>query len=333
MLASKTHQEFARKILEFIKSNDNFLISSHMNSDGDAIASAIAIRLLLNKLNKKSVLIFHDQKIDKRFDYLAEYENIIPYKKHLSLDEHLSEGVIENAIILDVPGYGRLGDVADILPNKEHIIKIDHHPCEDIMGIIDWVDMDASSTTVLVHEVVEVSEQTIDLPMAEAIFTGIVYDTGRFSFSNTTARDLYVCSEMVDIGVKPSDITNRIFFENSFSALKTIGKGLYSLENYLDGSVNVIYLAYEDMQNNNQNEIEELANYSVAIRGGMVGLFIREIEKGFHKVSFRSHSHVDVNKVAKAFDGGGHARAAGCRIDGKKEEIIRRIIAEIQKQM
>lgn len=304
-----------------------------MNSDGDAIASALAIRMLLTKLNKKSVLIFHDQKIDKRFDYLAEYENIISYKKDLNLTEHLTEGKIENAIILDVPGYGRLGDVAEILPGKDHLIKIDHHPCEDVMGIIDWVDVDASSTTVMVHEVVEASGISIDLSMAEAIFSGIVYDTGRFSFSNTTARDLYVCSKMIMIGAKPSDITNRIFFENSFSALKTIGKGLYSLENYLDGSVNLIYLAYEDIQDNDQNEIEELANYSVAIRGGKVGLFIREIEKGFHKVSFRSHSNIDVNQVAKAFDGGGHARAAGCRIDGKKEDIIPKIIAEIKKQI
>lgn len=333
MHVSKIHQDFTHKILQFIKSNDNFLISSHMNSDGDAIASAIAIRMLLTKLNKQSVLVFHDQKIDNRFDYLAEYKNIVSYKKDLDLTEYLSQGIIENAIILDVPGYGRLGDVADILPNKDHLIKIDHHPCEDVMGIIDWVDVDVSSTTVMVHEVIEASGQLVDLPMAEAIFTGIVYDTGRFSFSNTTARDLYVCSKMVDIGVKPSDITNRIFFENSFSALKTIGKGLYSLENYLNGAVNVIYLAYEDMQNNDQNEIEELANYSVAIRGGKVGLFIREIEKGFHKVSFRSHSNVDVNIIAKTFDGGGHARAAGCRIDGKKEEIIPQIIAEIQKQL
>ncbi|MBN1407585.1 MAG: bifunctional oligoribonuclease/PAP phosphatase NrnA [Calditrichaceae bacterium] len=333
MLASKIHQEFANKILQFIASNDNFLISSHMNSDGDAIASALAIHMLLTCLNKKSALIFHDQKIDKRFDYLNGFKNIIPYKKELDLSEHLPKGKIENAIILDVPGYGRLGDVAEILPPKDHLIKIDHHPLEDEMGIIDWVDVDASSSTVMVHEIIEAAGITIDLPMAEAIFSGIVYDTGRFSFSNTTARDLYVCSKMVVIGVKPSDITNRIFFENSFSALKIIGKGLCSLENYLDGAVNVVYLAHEDMQKNNQSEIEELANYSVAIRGGMVGLFIREIEKGFHKVSFRSHSNVDVNKVAKAFDGGGHARAAGCRIDGKKEDIISRIIAEIQKQM
>ncbi len=304
-----------------------------MNSDGDAIAAALAIRLLLAELGKKSVLVFHDQKLDQRFNYLAGFNHILSYKKNLNLAQYLSKGKIENAIILDVPGYDRLGDVAELLPAQDHIIKIDHHPCEDIMGIIDWVDEGASSTTVMVYEIMEVSKQNIDLAMAEAIFSGIVYDTGRFSFSNTTARDLYVCSKMVDIGVKPSDITNRIFFENSFSALKTIGKGLYSLENYLDGAVNVIYLAYEDLQNKDQNEIEELANYSVAIRGGKVGLFIREVEKNFHKVSFRSHSNIDVNKIAKVFDGGGHARAAGCRIDGNKEEIISRIIAEIQKQM
>ncbi|MEJ2055680.1 MAG: DHHA1 domain-containing protein, partial [Calditrichaceae bacterium] len=79
--------------------------------------------------------------------------------------------------------------------------------------------------------------------------------------------------------------------------------------------------------------IEELANYSVAIRGGKVGLFIREVEKNFHKISFRSHSHIDVNKVAKAFGGGGHSRAAGCRIEGDKKRIIAEIVAEIKKQM
>jgi len=331
--ASKEHRQTAEKIYHFIKENDNFLISAHLNSDGDAIASALAIRILLNKLDKRSALVFHDQKLDQRFNYLSGFKDILSFKENLDLSEHLDNGQVENAIIVDVPGYGRLGDVSDLLPDKEHIIKIDHHPCEDVMGIIDWVDVNASSSTVMVYEVIEASGISLDKSVAEAVFTGIVYDTGRFSFSNTTARDLYVCSKMVDTGVKPSDITNRIFFENSFTALKTIGKGLYSLENYLDGAVNVIYLSLEDLENNDQSEIEELANYSVAIRGGKVGLFIREVEKNFHKVSFRSHSNIDVNKVAKAFDGGGHSRAAGCRIEGNKHEIIASIIAEIKKQM
>ncbi|MCD4693542.1 MAG: hypothetical protein K8R79_11550, partial [Calditrichales bacterium] len=132
---------------------------------------------------------------------------------------------------------------------------------------------------------------------------------------------------------KPSDITNRIFFENSFSALKTIGKGLYSLEKYLNDAVNVIYLSIDDMKNSDQGEIEELANYSVAIRGGEVGLFIREVKPNFHKISFRSKNDVDVNKVAKAFDGGGHTKAAGCRITGAKNDILPKILKEIEKQL
>lgn len=333
MQASKQHQQIASQIYKFIQDNDNFLISSHVNADGDAVASALCVKLLLDYLGKKSVLIFQDAQIDQRFNYLAQFDQILSFQDKITIERYKSSNKIENAIILDVPGEGRLGDVAQLLPSKERIIKIDHHPVEDIIGVIDWVDENASSTTVMVHEVVEVSGMKIDIDLAETIFTGIIYDTGRFSFSNTTSRDLYVCSRMVEIGVKPSEITNKIFFENSFSALKTIGKGLYSLEKYLDGAVNVIYLGYDDMQNSDQSEIEELANYSVAIRGGKVGLFVREVKPGFHKVSFRSHSNVDVNKVAKAFDGGGHSRASGCRLDGSKEEILPKIIAEIGKQL
>ena len=329
MPPKKQHITYARKINEFIEAGDNFILSGHMNADGDAIASAIAMRLLIEKLGKKATLVFHDRKFDQRFNYLKDFDQIISCQDK----DKIGQLTIENAIILDAPGYGRLGDVSDYLPSKENVIKIDHHPIEDIMGIIDWVDMDASSTTVLVYEVIECAGISIDSELATAVFTGIVYDTGRFSFSNTTERDFEVCAKMVSAGAMPSEIANSIFFENSFNALKTIGKGLYSLENYLDGFVNVIYLGYEEMQNNDQSEIEELANYSVAIRGGKVGLFIREIKPNFHKISFRSHSNIDVNVVAKAFDGGGHSRAAGCRIEGNKVEIVDKIINEIKKQL
>ena len=322
------HIKVARQILEFIRQRDHFLLSGHINADGDAIASVLAMQMVLEKLGKTAYAVFSDKKIDRRFNYLQNFERIINYDPQKGFREK-----IESAIILDVPGYKRLGNVADLLPSPENVVKVDHHPCEDVMGEIDWVDEKASSTTSLIFEIIDQSGIKIDIELAKAIFTGIVYDTGRFSFSNTTARDFYIGAQMVEIGVKPSEITNRVFFENSFTALKTIGKGLASLENYLNGAVNVIYLNAEDMRKNDQSEIEELANYSVAIRGGEVGLFIREINPAFHKVSFRSRGKVDVNVVAKTFDGGGHARAAGCRVEGKKEEILPRILDEIRKQL
>jgi phosphoesterase RecJ-like protein len=322
-----------KQIAKFIDENDHFILSGHINADGDAIASAVAFHLLLNKLGKNSLMLFDDSHLDQRFKYLANYEDIRYCAPDLELNDVFPDGKAQCAVVLDVPGYKRLGNVQKWIPEKSKIIKIDHHPPEDEIGDTQLVDENASSTTALVYEVIDHMGIEVDFDIAQAIFTGIVYDTGRFSFSNTTHRDFEICSLMVQKGVKPFYITKRIFFENSFNALKSIGSGLSSLERYLDGAVHVIYLGFEQMKSINYGEIEELANYSAAIRGGDIGLFIREIEPQLHKVSFRSRSSADVNLIAKKFNGGGHARAAGCSIKGKKEEIIHNIIKEISFQL
>ncbi len=326
MKAKATHLEHAQEIYRFIRENDHFLLTAHINADGDAVASVIAVGQLLEALGKKFYMVLSDQSIDSKFDYLRLKDQIHSYNENLNLP-------VESAIVLDVPSLSRIGETRNLLPAREKVVKIDHHPVEDDFAAINMVDTGASSTTQLVYEIVEHAGIGIDKSMAAAIYTGIVYDTGRFSFSNTTSRDMYIGARMIDLGVEPSEITNRLFFENSFEALRTIGQGLANMECYLDGLVNVIYLDQDAMQRNHQGEIEELANYSVAIRGGKIGLFVREVKPGFHKVSLRSKCDVDVNQVAKAFDGGGHAKASGCRIDGNKEEVVSRLIAEIEKHL
>jgi phosphoesterase RecJ-like protein len=282
--------------------------------------------ILLEELGKKYYMILHDTEIDKRFAYLKNFKRIMTYNFALDLQ-------IKAAIILDAPGVQRLGKVAKLLPNRSQIVKIDHHPEEDDFAVISMAFEDASSTTQLVYEIIDQAKLNIDFDLAQAIYTGIVYDTGRFSFSNTTSRDMYICGKMIDCGVEPSKINDRIFFENSFEAIRTIGKGLAKLEHHLNGTVNVIYLDNSIMSLNHHGEIEELANYSVAIRGGKVGMFIREIRPKFHKVSLRAKEDIDVNRVAKKFNGGGHIRAAGCRIEGSKDEVIDKLLAEIKKQL
>ena len=324
--AKASHIKAANEILEFIDHNDSFLVSAHINADGDAVASVIAIGVLLGHLKKRYYMVLHDAQIDNRFSYLKNFNRIITYNFALDLQ-------LKSAIILDVPGVKRLGDVEKLLPNRSKTIKIDHHPEEDDFAAISMSDESASSTTQLVYEIIDQAKITFDLDLAQAIYTGIVYDTGRFSYSNTTSRDMYICGEMIDAGVQPSKINDRIFFENSFEAIRTIGKGLSEMENYLDGAVNVIYLDHSTMSRDRNGEIEELANYSVAIRGGKVGIFIREIRPRFHKISLRAKADIDVNQIAKKFNGGGHTRAAGCRLDGTKREVIEKILAEIKKQL
>lgn len=326
MNAKTEHVKMARQILDFIANRDHFLVSAHINADGDAVASVLAMGMMLEQMGKKYYMVFHDRQIDTRFNYMRGYDRIINFKPELDLN-------IQAALILDVPGTHRLGDVATLLPEKANIAKIDHHPPEDMFAEVDMCDENASSTTHLIYEIIEEAGMKMDKSYAEAIYTGIVYDTGRFSFSNTTSRDMFIGGKMIDLGADPEQINNRLFFENSFHALRTIGKGLANLESYFDGAVNIIYLDYESMNSSDQSEIEELANYSVAIRGGQVGLFIREVKPSFHKISLRSKGPVDVNQVAKSFDGGGHARAAGCRIEGTKNEVIEMILKVVSDHL
>jgi phosphoesterase RecJ-like protein len=326
LTAKASHIKAANEVLEFINHNDNFLVSAHVNADGDAVASVIAVGLLLEHLKKSYYMVLHDAQINSRYSYLKNFDRIITHNFALDLQ-------IKAAIILDLPGIKRLGSVEKLLPNRSKIVKIDHHPEEDDFAVVSMVDENASSTTQLVYEILEQAKVKINLDLAQAIYTGIVYDTGRFSFSNTTARDMYICGKMIDVGVKPAIINDHIFFENSFDAIRTIGRGLAEIEHYLNGAVNVIYLDHTIMSRDHHGEIEELANYSVAIRGGKVGIFIREIRPRFHKVSLRAKEEVDVNRVARNFNGGGHIRAAGCRLDGTKTEVIDKLLAEIKKQL
>ncbi|TFH01506.1 MAG: bifunctional oligoribonuclease/PAP phosphatase NrnA [Calditrichales bacterium] len=326
MRINKLHKELAEQILTFLESKNQFLLSAHVNADGDAIASVVAVGLLLDQMGKKYHMLLHDAIIDSRFSYLENFDKIHTYNRTMHLP-------IEAAVIMDVPGLKRLGNIQKILPDRAKIARIDHHPTEDDFAAFSFTDVSASSTTQLVYEILEVAGVKISSEMAHAIYTGIVYDTGRFSFSNTKARDMYICGKMIEAGVEPSFITNRIFFENSFEGIRTIGRGLAKMESYLDDTVNVIYLDNKTMCRDHQGEIEELANYSVAIRGGKVGVFIRELQPRFHKVSLRTKVDVDVNRIAKSFGGGGHIKAAGCRIEGTKREVIKRLLSEIKKQL
>ncbi len=333
MSVNESYKKHCDAIINEINKRDHFLITAHINADGDAVSAMLAMASFLRLLGKDYIMVLHDENPDSRFSYLKNFEKIHSYADNVEFGAELSSGKIETVIVVDAPGFRRLGDVEKILPKEAFIIKIDHHPAEDMMGPVDWVDEEASSASALVFEVINRAGVDINFEIAEAVFSGIVYDTGRFSFSNTRGRDFEIAALLMPYGVDPAKITEKMFFENDPLALKIVGKGLANMESYFDNQVNVIYIPLEDMQKSDSSEIEILANYSVAIRNGRVGMFIREIKKDYHKVSLRAKGEINVNAVAKAFDGGGHRKAAGCRIEGPKDEVVNKLLAEIKKQL
>jgi phosphoesterase RecJ-like protein len=321
------------EIQEFISSHDNYLLTTHQNADGDAYASVLSMAYYLRQLGKTYQIVIHDQDKDTKYQYLWGWDKITSYPLNQAGAAKELGTKFDCAIILDVPSKSRIGNPSELLPPPENCIKIDHHPEEEKISHINLVDTSASSTCQLIYEVFERANIKFDFDLANLIFCGIMYDTGRFSFSNTRQRDFEIGAHLLQFGVKPHDVANRLFFSSSFESMRIIGIGLSEMEVHLDGKLCIIFLPLSVMQNNNHSEIEELANYSVAIKGSEVGLFIRETKPKFFKVSFRSRGTVNVNKVAKTLGGGGHEHAAGCRYEGEYNDLKQKLISEVGKQL
>jgi phosphoesterase RecJ-like protein len=314
------------KIYHFLKSENNFLITSHINADGDAFASTLVIAYLLERWQKDYQIIIQDTKVDEKYSFMWGVDRIQTYRPEMKV-------AFQAAVVLDVPSRKRIGEPANFLPHRSKCIKIDHHPVEEDFSELSLVDDQASSTSQLVYEVINSVNEPLDPDLATLIFAGIMYDTGRFSFSNTRKRDFEIAAQLLEHQVKPSFISNQLFFNNSFDSMKILGYALQHMESHLEGRLAIIYLPFEVMQKNNHAEIEELANYSVAIQNVEVGLFVREVQPNYFKVSFRSKGRINVNTIAKAFDGGGHLHAAGARFTGKFEDLQQKLISEVKKYL
>jgi phosphoesterase RecJ-like protein len=315
-----------REILDFIDRSDNFLLTTHQNADGDAFASMLAMAYLLDGQKKSYDMVIQDSTVDSKYHFLWGIDRIKTYQKNYDM-------VYNGAIVLDVPSRQRIGDPSHLLPPRDYCVKIDHHPVEEDFARYNLVEEKASSTSQLIYEIIEMGKFPLNKELADLIFAGIMYDTGRFSFSNTRKRDFEIAAQLTAYGVEPNITANHLFFTSSFDSMKTLGYALSHMQVYLDGKMSIIYLPNEMMINKNHAQIEELANYSVAIKGVEVGLFVREVEPHYFKVSLRSRGQVNVNMVAKKFGGGGHDHAAGMRYKGNFEELETKLVAEVAKHI
>ncbi len=328
-MSRETLERLFEEMHAVVRRGERILVSTHLHADGDAIGSLLAVSLFLDQLGREHRVIINDARVDERFGYLRNFERI-----------ECAAGVLERegrprfdvAIIVDVPGKKRMGDSAALLENCDTVIKIDHHPAEDDFSL-NYVDTEASSASAMVFDWLKAGHAHFDKALAEAIYTGIMSDTGRLSYSNTRVHDMRICAFLLERGVEVEAITNQLFFNHPYEALKVVGQGLVNLELHLKGRFAVTHLSLSELNGADQSDLEELANYPVSVRGARVGAYIREVEPGFYKISLRSRSRADVRKVAQTFDGGGHFHAAGCRFRGTLPQLLAKLIPAVEEQL
>ncbi len=314
------------KIIEQIQKSKRILITSHMNPDGDAIGSSLALLLALNNNNNENKVI--------RLVLQDEVPSFLKFLKHYFLIE--KSNIIETkykfdlVITLDSADLQRIGNVSDFISEKTKLINIDHHISNLEFGDLNYVDAKASSASEIVYKLIKEMKIEISLDIAEALYTGISADTGNFAYSNTSSETLLIASKLRGIGIDNEKISQYLYSNKSEKQLRILGLALENMEFFENVKLNLFYLTQADLKRfkakkeDSEGIVEMLRSYKEC----EVALFLREEEDGTIKGSFRSKGR-DVNKVAQLFDGGGHKKAAGFKSDKTKKEIVEMILKKL----
>ena len=316
-----------RKIAEVIRGNKGFFITSHISPDGDSIGSQLALKRILERLGKEVTIANHDP-VPKIYDFLSGRESI---KQELPKNRKFNV-----VFVLDSPELSRLGSTAEIIKKANIIINIDHHLGNEGFGKYNYVDTKASAVGEEIYELTKVMGFKIDREIALCLYVGILTDTGSFRQSNTTSRSHEIVADLMKIGdLKPAQITHQVYETQLPSAIKLLSMTLDTLERSEDGQVAWMIITDKmfKITGTTKAETENFINYVRSVKGSKVAILFTELAKYEVKVSFRSKSGADVNKIAKTFGGGGHLHASACTIKGNLEEVKEKVLAEVEKQL
>jgi len=303
------------RVTDILRNGSSFLITSHVDLDGDALGSELGLALALKRMGKDVTVINRDctplcYKFLPGSDLLQNLSSEI--------------GDFEAALVLDCTNLERTGEVANvILGRKVPVVNIDHHNSNAGFGSINFVRPDACAAALLVLEAIDGLGERVSPDVATCLYTAILTETGSFRFSNTSAEALQVSARLAGEGADPFAIAAQIYDRKSPAALRLIGGALSSLEVALNGTVSVISLERAGGENCRSvaDELEGIVSFAMAVEGAKVAVSLRELPDGIVKVSLRSCGAVDVDLVARQFGGGGHSNAAGARVKGTLADV------------
>src|SRR3954468_4791594 len=302
-----------------IRSHDRFLLVTHENPDGDALGSILALKLALDQLGKDSVMyLYGDAPLPAEYSFmpLAELRRRLP--------DDWRERVL---IAVDCANESRIGPEPEPLEGAPLALDIDHHHDNTRFGQINLILSKASSTGEVLRDVFAELGVELTPEIAEALYIAVVTDTGRFQYSNTTAKSLRLAAELVEAGADLHRIFQGVYETVQFAKLKLLARALERARIYDGGRLVVSYLLRSDFADIGAAEAysEGIIDYLRAVEGADMAALIREPPRSdgpTRRVSLRaSNDELDVSAIARKSGGGGHRQAAGFSSDDSVEEI------------
>jgi len=312
----------------YIRERDDFLVVSHVQPDGDAISSTVAVGWLLDKLGK-TFAMYNEGPVPKRLGYLWNSDAIAT-----AADGDVSRRY-RNVIAVDCADFARCGSAKERFAADAELLNIDHHPTNDAYGRTNLIVSDAASTTEIVFRLIERMGFPLDPAVATALYTGLLTDTGGFRYSNTSPEVMSMAASLLEAGAEGPRLAEELLERMTMSQMKIMQRALARLTFSEDQRIGWLWVTGEDLSATgaSNEDLEGLVNYPRNVEGVEVGLLFKQLAADSVKISLRSAGRVDVAAIAQQFGGGGHVRAAGCRIDAELPAAIERMVGSVRQAL
>ena len=309
-----------KKAAELLKSNDDFLILSHANPDGDTLGCAYGLCGMLQKMGKRAKVMCADE-IAPRMEFLR--------------DTVIQQSFEEKTIVsVDVADRKLLGDL-DAVYGGRIFLAIDESRQE--FAKYTLVDPEAAAACELIFQIAEEMNAQLDGEIASCLYTGLATDTGCFKYSNTTSRTHIIAAKLMAYEFDVSAINYKLFDMKSKGRLELEQAITQGMEFFCDDRVAVVWLTTELMDRFNgrvdSEDFNGLASLPRQVEGVIIGATVKQKGPATFKISVRTAEPINAGSVCALFGGGGHARAAGCTIEGSIEFVKAKLLPVFEKAL
>ncbi|MDD4646851.1 MAG: DHH family phosphoesterase [Sphaerochaeta sp.] len=317
------------EILALLRNREEFVVIGHVSPDGDCLSSQMAMNSMLLKMGK-TVHMANAGPFDRseishlRSDFLNHIDDELKQRNPL-------------IVVVDCSSPERIGHLADEIEGLTTVV-FDHHSSGEQFGTYRYIVPRSVSTTLIIMQLYKALDVEISQEIAEHLFFGFATDSGFFRFINAyRGETLRLAAELVDLGVSPNVMNDRMTGGKSFGYIKYLGKLIDRSESLFDGKVMISSSCLEDSKQyiTTDKPSDSLYTMLLSVQGVEVVLFFKELEGGRTEVGFRSshQSSINVGALAESFGGGGHKKAAGATVNKPIQETRKLLLEAVEKML
>jgi phosphoesterase RecJ-like protein len=312
-------------LLDIIRTNERFIISSHVRPDADAVGSGLGLATALLQLGK-TVRIVNPSSMTPGITFL-DPDNVVTVIGEGTTAEQVLDTDVH--IIVDTSAWKQLEKIGDLLKKTTATkVVIDHHVSSDDLGAIEFKDVTAAATGELIFEIIEALGVDVSACAANALYCAIATDTGWFRFPSTTQRTMRIAGELIDFGAEPHVLYQMLYERHSEARMHLFGRILDGIKLDADGALAFLSVTLKDFKDTAalSSDTEELVNECLRIKGVKASFIAIEQPNKTVKMSFRSRLGTNVAAVAEKLQGGGHRQAAGATFCGSLSDALNEVL-------